>query len=132
MANEPDVMTRSLRTIHTIGWRKKETEQAMRYSNLIRGMIAGVVGGLAGTILMYLVGTGIFALLGWPANTSFLIIGDSAAAFFSKLGIAQAGGVPLGMLLYYLIGLTLGVIQGVAVASLESLRLASLIKRRWD
>ena len=101
----------------------------MRYSIFIRGIIAGMVGGLAGTILMYLFGAGIFALLGWPTSTSFSIIGDSAAAFFSKLGIALAGGAPLGMLLYYLIGLTLGAILGVAIVSLEPLHLASLKKR---
>jgi hypothetical protein len=74
-------------------------------------------------------GAGIFALLGWPANTSFSIIGDSAAAFFSKLGVALAGGASLGMRLYYLIGLTLGTMLGVAVVSLEPLHLASLKKR---
>ena len=58
----------------------------MQYSTFVRGMIAGMVGGLAGTILMYLFGAGIFALLGWAASTSFSIIGDSAAAFFQNLG----------------------------------------------
>ena len=101
----------------------------MRYSTFIRGMIAGMVGGLTGTTLMYLFGAGIFTLLGWPASTSFSIIGDSAAAFFSKLGIALAGGVPLGIRLYYLIGLTLGAMLGIMVVSLESLHLHSLKKR---
>jgi len=101
----------------------------MKYLTFIRGMVAGMVGGLAGTILMYLFGAGIFALLGWPASTSFSIIGDSAAAFFSTLGIALAGGDPLGMRLYYLIGLTLGTMMGIAVVSLEPLHLASLKKR---
>jgi hypothetical protein len=49
--------------------------------------------------------------------------------FFSKLGIALAGGDPLGMRLYYLIGLTLGAMLGIAVVSLETLHLASLQKR---
>lgn len=101
----------------------------MRHSTFIRGMIAGIVGGLAGTISMYLFGAGIFSLLGWPADTSVSIIGDSAAAFFSKLGIALSGGAFLGIRLFYLIGLTLGAMPGVAVASLEPLRLASLKKR---
>lgn len=101
----------------------------MRYSIVVRGMIVGMVGGLAGTISMYLFGAGIFALLGWPANTSFSIIGDSAAAFLSKLGYTLTGGVPLGMWMYYLIGLTLGVMLGVAVVSLKSLQIASLKQR---
>jgi hypothetical protein len=115
--------------IQTIGWRKKEGEQAMRHSIFLRGIIAGMVGGLVGTIAMYLFGAGIFALLGWPANTSLSIIGDSAAAFFSKLGFALAGGAPLGMRLYYLIGITLGAMLGVIVVSLEPLHKASLMKR---
>jgi hypothetical protein len=101
----------------------------MKYTTLIRGMIAGMVGGLAGTFLMYLFGAVFFSLLGWPVNTSFSIIGDSAAAFFSKLGVALAGGASLGMRLYYLIGLALGAVLGIAVVSLEPLRVASLKKR---
>jgi hypothetical protein len=91
----------------------------------MRGMIVGMVGGLAGTFSMYLFGAGIFALLGWPTNTSFFIIGNSAAAFFSKLGIVLAGGVPLGMRLYYLIGLIMGAMFGIAVVCLEPLHRAS-------
>lgn len=101
----------------------------MRYSTLIRGTVTGIVGGLAATYFMYLFGAGIFALLGWPANTSFRIIGDSASAFFSKLGIALAGGSSLGMLFYFLIGLTLGAMLGVAIVSLDPLHLASPKKR---
>jgi hypothetical protein len=108
------------------GW--KEIEQAMRTATLSRGMIAGSAGGLAGLVLMYLFGAGIFTLLGWPANTSFLIIGDAAAAFFSGLGIGLAGGVPLGLLLYCLIGLILGAVLGVAEVRLETLRPDSLRK----
>jgi hypothetical protein len=92
-------------------------------------MVTGMVGGLAGTILMYLFGACIFVLLGWPASTSFTIIGDSAAAFFSKLGGALTGGSSLGLRLYFLIGLSLGAILGVATASLEPLHLASPKKR---
>jgi hypothetical protein len=92
-------------------------------------MIIGMVGGLAGTISMHLFGVGIFTLLGWPPDTSFSIIGDSAAAFFSKLGVFLAGGGSLGRRVYYLIGLTLGAMLGVAVAYLETLQLASHQKR---
>lgn len=101
----------------------------MRYSTFIRGLIAGMVGGLAGTMLMYLFGAAIFALLGWPANTSISIIGNAAAAFFSLLGIGLAGGASFGIWLYYLIGLLLGAMMGIAVVSLKPLRLGSLQKR---
>jgi hypothetical protein len=88
-----------------------------------------MVGGLAGTMLMYFFGAGIFALLGWPANTSITIIGDSAAAFFSLLGIELVGGASLGIWLFYLIGILLGAMMGITIVSLEPLRLASLQKR---
>ncbi len=77
---------------------------------------------------MQLFGMGIFTLLGWPANFSFLIIGDSAAAFFSSLGIRLAGGAPLGIQLYYLIGLALGAVLGIAVVRWEPFRLYSTRK----
>jgi len=129
MANGLAEMVLSPRTIKTIGCRRKEREQAMRYSTFIRGTVTGMVGGLAGTILMYLFGASIFALLGWPTSTSFTIIGDSAAAFFSKLGIALVGGSSLGTRLYFLIDLTLGAMLGVSKVSLEPLHLAS--PKKW-
>jgi hypothetical protein len=79
--------------------------------------------------IMYLFGASIFALLGWPASTSFTIIGDSAAAFYTKLGVALDGGSSLGMQLYFLIGLTLGAVLSVAIAGLEPLHLAPPKKR---
>lgn len=101
----------------------------MRYATFIRGMIAGMIGGLAGTFAMYLFGAGIFALLGWPANTSITIIGDSAAAFFSLFGIVLVGGAQLGVWIYYLIGLIMGGVLGIAFVCLKPLRLASLWKK---
>jgi hypothetical protein len=103
--------------------------QVMRYSTFILGSIAGMVGGLAGTMLMYLFGASIFALLGWPANTSISIIGDAAAAFFSLFGISLVGGPSFGIWLYCLIGLLLGTMMGIAVGSLEPLRHGDLKKR---
>ncbi len=101
----------------------------MKFSTIIRGMIAGMIAGLAGTFVMYLFGAAIFALLGWPADTSHTIIGNSAAAFFSKLGIFLQGGASLGLRLYYLIGFSMGAVFGVAVAWLEPLRRASFLKK---
>ena len=102
--------------------------QVMRCSTFIRGLIAGMVGGLAGTMLMYLFGAAIFALLGWPADTSISIIGN-AAAFFSLFGIALVGGPSFGIWLYCLVGLLLGTMMGIAVVSLEPLRHGDLQKR---
>ncbi len=97
----------------------------MRHSTFAIGMIVGIAGGLVGTAAMYLFGACIFIILGWSANTSFLIIGNSAAAFLAGLGIHWAGGVALGARLFFLIGLAMGAILGAAVIRVKPLRLAS-------
>lgn len=97
----------------------------MKTSTFLRGMIAGMLGGVAGTFVMYLFGAGIFILLGWATNTSITIIGNSAAAFFAKLGIQMAGGAALGVRLYYLIGLLMGAAFGIAAVGLRLFRGAS-------
>lgn len=101
----------------------------MNSSAFTRGIVTGMMGGLAGTISMYLFGVAIFLLLGWPANTSFMIIGDSAAAFSSKLGVVLPGVFPLGIRLYFLIGLIFGAVFGVSIQSLAPLRQASPQKK---
>jgi hypothetical protein len=90
-----------------------------------------MAGGLAGTFAMYLFGAGIFLILGWPTNTSVMIIGDSAAAYFDNFGIELAGGAPLGLRLYTLIGLAMGAGFGIGVVWLEALQRAALRKMAW-
>ena len=101
----------------------------MQHSTYVRGIFWGMVGGLAGTIAMSLLGVGIFTIMELPVDTSFTIIGDSAAAFFTKLGIALAGGDRTGMSLYCLIGLVFGAMLGTGVVGLEPLKRASIKKR---
>lgn len=90
-----------------------------------RGVIVGLIGGLVGTIAMDLFGAALFVAMGGPPSLSFTIIGDAAAGFFATLGVALAGGAPLGALLHYLIGLALGGIFGAAVSSIAVLHLDS-------
>lgn len=87
-----------------------------------RGVSAGLIGGLLGTIVMDLFGAGLFVVMSAPATLSFAVIGDAASDFGAMLGIALAGGAPLGVLLHYLIGLGLGGIFGAAVSQLAPLR----------
>ncbi len=101
----------------------------MKRSTLIKGLLAGMLGGLAGNFLMYLFATSLFTLLRWPGNTSFSIIGDSAAAFMSQLGIVMEGGAPLGFRLYFLIGLLIGAVWGLGVVVLPLLRRAAFWKQ---
>jgi hypothetical protein len=49
-----------------------------------------------GTNAMDLTIFGVFSLVGMPPVLFFAIIGDSATAFLSIVGITVAGGVPLG------------------------------------
>jgi hypothetical protein len=104
-------------------------EQMLPFRDFSRGIVAGMIGGLAATVAMDLFGAGIFTLLGWPANTSFSIIGDSAAAFFAILGIALTGGDQLGLQIYYLIGITLGAVFGTTILRLELVHRYSLKKK---
>jgi hypothetical protein len=92
------------------------------------GMLVGGIGGLVGTIVMDLFGAGLFLVMGGPASLSFTIIGDAAAAFFAMLGMAVAGGTPLGALLHYLIGIAFGALFGAAVSRVAVLQLDSLKK----
>ena len=102
--------------------------RAGRPKSATRGVSLGLIGGLLGTVVMDLFGAGLFVALGSPATLSFAVIGDAAAGFFAMLGISLAGGVPLGALLHYLIGLGLGGIFGAAVSQLAPLRALSTWK----
>lgn len=93
-----------------------------------RGIIAGCIGGLLGTVAMDLFGGGLFLAMGGPASLSFSIIGDAAAAFLAMLGMTLAGGAPLGALLHYLIGLAFGALFGAAVLRAAVIQLSLPIK----
>lgn len=93
-----------------------------------RGLLAGLIGGLAGTAVMDLFGAGLFLLMGAPASLAFSIIGDAAAAFAATPGLLIPGGAPLGALLHYLIGLGLGALFGLAATRAAVLRPGSSLK----
>jgi len=90
---------------------------------LSRGIRLGLIGGLVGTIVMDLVMVGMFSIMGLPAGTFFSFIGTAAGTFLSLIGITIGGGIPLGAVLHYLIGLLLGLIFGAVVSQVDVLRL---------
>ena len=102
------------------------TEGQTGRAALARGMAWGLIGGLAGTIVMDLVLTGMLSAVGLPPVISFSTIGDTAAAFLALLGITVAGGFPLGAAVHYLLGLVLGAVFGAAAASIDALRVNTL------
>ena len=97
-------------------------------ATLREGIIVGLIGGLAGTMVMDLVLMGALSAVGLPALTCFSIVGNTVARFFSTLGIEIAGGIPLGAAAHYLIGPLVGAIFGAAVAQVAALRVDSLKK----
>ena len=64
--------------------------------------------------------------VGLPAAAPFATIGNTAAGFFALIGINMAGGFPLGLTVYYLLGLVLGGIFGATVAWFDALRVNTL------
>jgi hypothetical protein len=93
-----------------------------------RGLVFGLIAGLAATVVIDLATMGVLPFMGAPPDGGFAIIGDTAAGFFALFGIDVAGGVPLGAVLHFLVGLALGVIFGAAVTRVDALRLSSIKK----
>jgi hypothetical protein len=73
---------------------------------------------------MDLFGLVVLLVNGGPDTISFSLIGDAAATFAARAGIAIPGGTPLGVLLHYLIGVVLGAAFGAGV-SLLGIRMTS-------
>ena len=95
---------------------------------LARGIGWGLIGGLAGTLVMDLILMGALSVAGLPALTCFSIVGNTVARFFSMLGIEMVGGVPLGAAAHYLIGPLVGAIFGTAVTRVAALWVDTLKK----
>ena len=95
---------------------------------LARGMGWGLVGGLAGTMVMDLVLMGALLVVGLPAFTCFSIVGDTVAGFFSVLGMNIPGGSPTGAATHYIIGPLLGALFGAAMARHAAFRVDTLKK----
>jgi hypothetical protein len=103
-------------------------ERPLSSGTFTRNIIVGLIGGLAGTIAMHVFGVGIFLVMGQPTSISFSIIGDATASFFARLGFELAGGAPLGMVVFYLLGLTIGVTFAALVLRVDAFRLNSIKK----
>jgi hypothetical protein len=95
---------------------------------IARGTGWGLIGGLAGTMVMDLTLMGGLSAAGLPALTCFSIVGDTVGRFFSMLGIEMAGGVPTGAAAHYLIGPVIGAIFGLVLAQVDAQRVDTLKK----
>ncbi len=90
------------------------------HAALVSGTVWGLMGGLAGTMVMDFLLMGTLSVAGLPAFTCFSIVGDTVARFFSILGIEMAGGVLSGVATHYLIGPLVGALFGVVVAHIST------------
>lgn len=95
---------------------------------LAKGIGWGLMGGLAGTLVMDLILIGTLSAVGLPALSCFSIIGDTVAGFLALLGADLAGGIPLGIATHYLIGPAIGAIFGAAVIKVAALRVRTIKK----
>ena len=95
---------------------------------LLKGSKWGLLGGLAGTMVMDILLMGALWAVGQPALLCFSIVGDTVARSFSLLGVQMAGGVLTGAAAHYLIGPLVGVIFGTAMSMIPALRQATLKK----
>ena len=95
---------------------------------LAGGIGWGMLGGLAGTMLMDLMLIGAFMIAGLPAFTCFSLVGETVEHLFTLLGVEMTGGVLLGVSVHYLIGPLIGAIFGAVVARFPALRTGTLKK----
>jgi hypothetical protein len=96
--------------------------------SLSRGFGWGLIGGLAGTLVMDLVLMGALFALGAPALTCFSIVGNTVARFFSIQGVDMGRAIQLGVITHYLVGPLVGAIFGTVVARVEALQVHTLKK----
>jgi len=92
-----------------------------------RGLGWGLLGGLAGTLVMDLLLMGALLALGQPAGLCFSIVGDTVSSFLALFGAQVGGGVPTGVMTHYVVGPLFGILFG-ALTRLPALRGASLKK----
>ena len=104
------------------------TRQHNPQVNLARGLLLGLIGGIAGTLVMDIVLMGALSAVGMPSLTCFSIVGDTVKQSFSTLGITLAGGVLTGIAAHYLVGPLFGIIFGASLVKVDALHVDTLKK----
>jgi hypothetical protein len=96
--------------------------------NHLRGLGWGLMGGLAGTLVMDILLMAALRLLNQPASLCFSIVGDTVSRFLAIPGAQIAGGVPTGVVTHYVVGPLFGILFGALVMKFPALREGSLKK----
>src|SRR5512139_2543134 len=99
-----------------------------RSFRLMRGLVWGIIGGCAGTLVMDLTLMGTLSAFGAPALTCFSIVGNTVARFFLIESMDTAGAIRLGVATHYLVGPLIGALFGALVARIKALRVHTLKK----
>jgi hypothetical protein len=100
----------------------------MSNGTFTKGIVWGLIGGFAGTVIMDLVIAGFFLVAGMPIDLIYSFIGDVAESFFLRIGINLSGGILLGAFIHFFLGLVLGGIFGLAGTQIKAFRINSLKK----
>ena len=96
--------------------------------NSSRGLGWGLIGGLAGTLIMDLVLMGAFAIARLPLLTCFSIVGDTVESIFSIQNTEMSRSIRLGVITHYLIGPLIGAFFGMVIVKVNGLRVNTLKK----
>ncbi len=94
----------------------------VRCSTLVACLVGGVIGGLAGTIVLDITQVGMALGLGYSADLTYYVGGITTAGVLGMLGIKAVPGVLLGVIMRYLIGVGLGAILGAVVSQVHALQ----------
>jgi hypothetical protein len=92
------------------------------------GLEWGLIGGLAGTMIMDMILMGALSAVGLPALTCFSIVGNTVARFFSIQSLEMARAIQMGIATHYIVGPVIGAIFGIVVARVTALRVNTLKK----
>jgi hypothetical protein len=112
---EERIMNKSLHKVSPAG-------RHIQSAPLAKGMLWGLIGGFAGTLVMDILLMGALLAARIPASFCFSLVGGTMARFFSLLGVEIAGGIPTGIVTHYLIGSLVGILFGTVVAGVPALR----------
>jgi hypothetical protein len=104
------------------------TADRMHQASISRGLGWGLLGGLAGTLIMDLVLMGALSAFGLPPLTCFSIVGNTVARFFSMQSMEIGRAIQMGIATHYIVGPVIGAIYGMAVAQIKALRVHTLKK----
>jgi len=96
---------------------RQEERQHLGTVTLTKGIGIGVIGSLAGTLVMDLVMVGEFSMMGLPLDTYLALIGSVVGR-----------GVPMGVIIHLVFGSLLGIVCGAAVLKVDALHIDSVRK----